>query len=234
MDFLTKIKKRDMKKLLFLIIPLILVGLIACEDRYANDPTCTYKATAGVGGEIKPSSGKAANGAIVPFTVTEDVGYEVDSVTVNGVVVELTNLSYRLKVEDSDYYDINVTFRKTLLLPLIAHPWELVTWYRKDVGAPDTDWKKLNPDIYTLTFSDDGKYNKKYTDGTGLDIGYLLKGDSLILGPNHLGNDGVRTKILVLKEDYMELFHIDKYYQGPGDPFFPDSEIKEVYKKPKP
>ena len=229
-----------MKKLLFLIIPLIIIVGYACEDRFIDPvvlPEVTYKAykaTAGIGGTIKPLSGKDTIGATVPFTVTEDVGHEVDSFFVNGVLTKLTNLKYNLKIEDSDYYDIIAIFKRTNLLPLIAHPWEFEARYRRFVGETDADWAQSYPGTWTYTFYKSGKYNKKWADGTGGDDNYLLKGDSLILGPNYLGNDGIRTKILVLNEDYMEILCIAKYAQSPGDPALPDLEVKEVYKKPKP
>jgi len=232
MSFLTKIKKRDMKKLLFLIIPLIIIVGYACEDRYI-DPvvppeiiTHTYTASAGVGGTIKPLSGKAAYGTTVPFTVTEDVGHEVDSFFVNGVLTKLTDLSYKLKVEDSDY-TLNVIFKRSMQGILMQHTWGDAHLYKRDVGT--TEWIPAETHAYIYTFNE--KNYNKFLDGIKIgDSPYMFKGDSLIMGPNPLGNDGIRAKITTLNDETWDYTVLSKYYQGPGDPPHSDVEYREIYK----
>ena len=220
---------------LFLLLSLTAVLIVRCEKDQGNVPivtTHTYTASAGVGGTIKPLSGKDVLGATVPFTVTENVGYEVDSFMVNGITTKLTDLNYNLKVkgynlkiEDSDY-TIKVIFKRTGQGVLMQHTWGDATLYKRDVGT--TEWIPTDTHAYVYTFDD--KNCKKFLDGVLIgDSQYMFKGDSLIWGTNSLGNDGIRTKINVLNDETWDYTSLSKYYPGPGDPALPDTELRYVY-----
>jgi hypothetical protein len=229
-------KKLKIRKSVGLLLPflvLAIVLIVGCVKDQLIPTQYAIDASTGPGGTLIPKVGqilveKGKNQVVTP---KPDVGYELETMIVDDVDVtnRLVNNTYPF-TEVASNHTVHATFKKTLLLPLIAHPWEFEARYKKFVGTTDADWERTQAPSgsWTYTFYESDKLNMKWADGTEMDIGYLLKGDSLSLGM------GIKTKILVLNDDRMELFYISKYHQGPGDPWFPDSEIKEVYKKPTP
>lgn len=225
-----------MKKLLFLIIPLIIIVGYACE-RSADDPvipivpTHTYKASAETGGKIQPLNGKAAVGATVHFTMTEDVGYEVDSFFVNGVLTKLTNLNYNLKVEDSDY-EIEVVYKKTLLLPLIAHPWKTARYQvwnaltmklELDLYPPDIDVEKY-------TFSSDFSLDILTVKGVTEHWKFVLE-DSIFFTVGINGGKGAKRKIVEISDTILVIEVLSPFASQSGPDPTKDSVIRYTYKK---
>jgi len=224
------------KIILFAILLLIIGGLMACEDRLDNPAVITKYIDASVvsvGGTIIPLGvSEVISGKDFTVTFKPDVGYDIDIVKIDGVVSVLTdNLSYTF-INVASNHKIEVTYKKNRQGILMQYPlgWETVSCYQRDVGT--TEWKTFGTYIYTYIFSEtranvflDGKLI-----GDGL---YFVKGDSLIFGSKPLGSGGIRTKINVLTEDYLEFSAISKYYQGPGDPILPDSEYRYIYKPKK-
>lgn len=75
-------------------------------------------ASAGPGGKISPPGNvSVAAGGSRTFTVTADEGYEVDSVTVNGNKVTLSNNSYTFSNVNADQ-SISVTFKEVSTEPI--------------------------------------------------------------------------------------------------------------------
>ena len=74
--------------------------------------THTITATAGTGGSITPSGAVTVNeGSEQTFTIAADAGYEIDSVTVDGVVQDPVVLSYTFDDVDADH-TISATFKR--------------------------------------------------------------------------------------------------------------------------
>lgn len=211
---------------LFAIIAII--GLTGCEwirDIF-DDPVVTkYTIEAlvvGTGGTIT-SSVEVVSGENSTVNFNPDVGYDIDVVKVDGVVVP-TDSSYTFKDVTSNH-KIEVTYKKNTQGLLMQPPlgWETVSCYQRDVGT--TEWKIYGTHIFTYIFSETRA--NVFLDGKLIgDSKYTIKGDSLIMG-------GIRTKIINLTETSLEFSFISKYYQGPGDPILPDSEIRYIYKPKK-
>ena len=97
---------------------------------------------------------------------------------------------------------------------LMQNPWKVFNSYWRDIGT--TPWIAILDtfmDTYVFNKTRYSKYNKEgKLIGDGI---YILKPDSLILGPNPQGGDGIRYKITINK-DTMNLVSRVKYYTGTG------------------
>ena len=138
MSFLTSFKKIwDMKKLLFLVIPLIIIVgyiVVSCEKEPIK---YTIEASAGLGGMISPSGiFEVVAGSSKVFTPIPDPGFKVDFITVNGVDSPLTSPYFSLLNIGKDYI-INLTFKKTLSWYAMQGAWNLDSVL---VKQPDETW----------------------------------------------------------------------------------------------
>jgi len=161
MSFLTK-KIWDMKKLLFLVIPLIIIVgyiVVSCEKEPIK---YTIEASAGLGGMISPSGiFEAVAGSSKVFTPIPDPGFKVDFITVNGVDSPLTSPYFSLLNIGKDYI-INLTFKKTLSWYAMQGAWNLDSVLVKQQNGTWTHNLSVRKD--SVLFFPTGRY-KTYRDG---------------------------------------------------------------------
>lgn len=221
---------------LFLLLALALLLLVRCENEPIDPPVVPVKHTveavvAGVGGSINPSGKiEVVSGSNKNFTFTPNAGFKADFIIVNGVNSPLTSNTYSLLNITNDY-KIEVTFKKTLLGLLIQKPWKCISFQMR-FGGPV--WETRTDEGVgsgTYIFGKDYRYQhfdiKNILTGDG---SYILKGDSLIVGSNPQGNDGLRYKIVILDEDTLKIKDVAEYYPSPGDPLdIPASESQYTY-----
>ena len=147
----------------------------------------TITATAGANGSITPSGAvRVAEGGSQTFTITPAMGYEVDTLKVDGSAVSSAT-SYTFSNVDKAH-TIEATFKKT------QSPTPTPTSYKIISGA-DSEWKQNTDE--TITIRGNGEFSKFES----------VKVDgSIIDAQNYTAKEG--STIITLKADYLKTLSV--------------------------
>jgi len=244
-----------MKKVLIIVLLTITLALTACQplnwliqdvlgiDR-KEDLGPQRELSASIigdeGGSVAPLFATGTDGETVNFFVNKKVGYDYDSVFVNGVghpfTIAVGNV-FSIIIEGIDY-DIRFKMKKNNQ-GLLMGTWKIISSFERGVGT--IEWQKVPNSIYRDTYI---FTQKKYSllDSSGYEIGngsysLNLETDSLIIGANPQGADGSRYKMSIVSgekgEQQLELIRLDKYYTGTVRVPSKDQEKLFVFEKKK-
>jgi hypothetical protein len=217
---IAKMRKIIKTMIVLLFAIMVITGLTTCQAR--NEDLSQRELSAsiigGEGGSVAPLFATGYDGEKVNFFVNKKVGYDYDSVFVNGVgrpfTIAIGNV-FPITIEGVNY-DIRFKFKKNNQWFLMG-TWKLSSSFARNVGA--TEWEKIPNSFHDDTYSFSEKMYS-IRDSSGHENGNgeykLLEPDSLIIGANPQGYDGSRYKMLVIqgKEMQLELTRLDKYYLG--------------------
>ena len=147
----------------------------------------TITATAGANGSITPSGAvRVAEGGSQTFTITPAMGYEIDTLKVDGSAVSSAT-SYTFSNVDKAH-TIEATFKKT------QSPTPTPTSYKIISGA-DSEWKQNTDE--TITIRGNGEFSKFES----------VKVDgSIIDAQNYTAKEG--STIITLKADYLKTLSV--------------------------
>jgi hypothetical protein len=221
---------------LITILSILMIFIISCQKEDLPDkvivpdppvPT-TYTVDASVidatTSAIDPvGTTKVLKGDNLSYKVTTKDGYIADSILINGVKVPLIDNSFNLSKVDTNYTIVVPSPRKSALemeLELLtSSPWKYVSSESRNVG--DSEWINFPDKDWWATFIFSNDYTVQVFDTKDVLTGngpYILKQDSLIIGPNPQGKYGIRNKILTLDKNNLKLRFVSKYIYTPGDP----------------
>lgn len=221
--------KRSTKLLLIL---LIIIGFWACQkDPFGapidltpvvQDPVSTVKykieiSVIGDGGTVTPTLTEVNKGASITISTKPQPGFAEDSIIVGLKSFPLTQNSYTFNDVSSDL-KIGVKFKKTNLWYLIKDQW---LQYSCDGRLANTTGNWIPYDNFhkqKYIFDENYKY-KLYLDDNPTAIGngpYILKEDSLIIGPDFRGNGGTRNKIISIGDSTLVLEYLSVYIDQNG------------------
>lgn len=204
------------------------MGLLSCTKE--NPPNVfTVEVLPCEGGSVGPySTISVTSGSNLNFTLTPEFGFKPDSIIVNGLSIPLTGNTFSLTNITSDT-KIKGVFVKIQSWYLIQKPWKWFKWEVRTVNTVDW-WNQILPRDIIYIFTDQYKFQKFVPPelvGDGL---YILKQDSLIIGPNaQTLKDGVRNKIILLTADTLKLVHISKFYESGRPVPELNMEVQETY-----
>ncbi|MFA6999911.1 MAG: hypothetical protein WC241_02215 [Candidatus Paceibacterota bacterium] len=195
-------------------------------------PVITYTVTAetlGQIGSVSPTYTVVTKGDGVNFSFTLPLGFDPATVTVNGVQTPLTSTTYSF----SPTIDTKLVFesKRNRFGLLIWKPWKGFLERKRSVGT--VEWKKSPADNFIFSYIFGNEKFKKYNSLTVFDATtlegegpYILTDDSLFVGFNPQGLDGIRNKVDVLTADTLRIRSISKFF---GNPKLPDTEIESTY-----
>ena len=154
--YLINIKKGEMKRIILLLLGILLmVEFPACK----KDPIDKYtiEASSGLGGVISPSGKiEVTGGTNTVFTLTPDVGFKGDFITVNGIKLSLTDNNYNLLNVTKDY-KIEVMFKKDLLFVLTQNPWVKDSVILRELNGSWSRYASTDKD--SVIFNPNGRFN---------------------------------------------------------------------------
>ena len=188
----------------------------------------TIEVISGPNGTISPSGKfEVDSGTVITFTLQPNVGFKVDSISINDIKLPLIDSVYTVTVTSNN--TINADFQKTALGMLIQKPWKTIISQERPVGTPV--WYDFIGEsaVLTGTYSFDSSFRFEYLNNENIVTGdgyYILKQDSLIIGSNPQGDYGMRSKIILLTDDSLRITLISKCY---GEGYCPDYEIQCTY-----
>lgn len=194
------------------------------------DKMVTITATVvGANGTIDPYGvSEIKIGGSKTYTITPNIGYSTLSIKVDGVDVPVCG-TYEFKNVTQKRSSIVVEFISTNVPLLIQKSWKNISYQNRPVGT--SVWYDLIGEsaVLTGTYLFYSNFRFEHLDDENIPSGngsYILKQDSLIIGPNLQGGDGLRSKIILLTDDSLRIRLVSKYY---GDDGHPDSEIQCTY-----
>jgi|GEM_PF-5697594 len=153
-------------------------------------------------------------------------GYKVDVLKVDGVVIPSAN-SVKFMNVSSDH-KVEVTFKKKDAFDfLILKPWNLSLEQKRDVGTEY--WYNFSIPANAAekyVFFDSYRFNYYMVEKLVGDGNFILKQDSLIIGPNKEGYCGLRCKIVLSTSDSLVIRRVSKFI---GPEKLPDTEIQDTF-----
>ncbi len=181
----------------------------------------------GTGGTVSPAKVEVVKGGSVDFLITPQIGYDPAYITVNGVKSPLTSTTYSFIPSANSKLEFEL--KKNNLGFLIEKPWKGLQQRKRDVGT--IEWGQISSYGFSLIFDNQRfqTFNSITTLNATTLVGngnYILTKDSLIIGPNPQGGDGIRNKIITLTRDSLVLRYISKFF---GSPKLPDTEIEDRF-----
>jgi len=186
-----------MKKILFLALVL---SLASCRKDPIPDPPKKFMVEVvndnPQAGNLIPSGKiEVVEGSNFNITINSNFGWDVDSIIVNDNRIKMTSSSYSVLINSNT--KIRGIFRKNQYGLLCGKAWKNIKNETREPGTIEWFHQNWNPIGYLFT----GTSMAQSFDSNNVLIGqggYLLKGDSLIIGER-------RRKILTLSEDTLKL-----------------------------
>jgi hypothetical protein len=185
------------------------------------------------GGTVTSNLSQVGDGLGAVLTFNADPGFKPDSVIINDKSFPLTGNTYALSNITSDI-NVKGVFGKTNLWYLIKGPWKEVKWEERVVNT--TYWyNQVVPRVDIYVFTDQvvkGQYQFQEYFANNQLVGngpYILKQDSLIIGPDSNGNFGLRNKIISLTDDTLVIKLYGRYFDPNEGGYVPSKDKEDLY-----
>jgi hypothetical protein len=195
-----KLKIKDMKKKIFSLVVLLIVGcvvIISCKEGPLDPPIKKFSITTsvinGIGGKIICPT-EVVSGAVLEISTEADPGYVQKTIIVNGITSLMPNKNYTIS-SASDNYNIAVSFEKTTEWYVMNKTWNQDSIAIKNISSGK--WSRYpSSDKDSVVFKTDHNYDI-YRNSKHIGDGKWSLAEANVASPTTLNFGGTIWNILV-------------------------------------